>query len=144
MVLLIIIPTKWLFHWGALPHFQTNHICPSFGRANCWHLLKRDQTCQVKQVKPMGLIKHCYLNSFKSSKDVQFQCGCVRSLPQENLFNRKKKKVMMTSGFWCLSLSDHDKHIWRCPKIQASSKSSKTSHLGLSENVGYIPNEIAI
>jgi len=29
-------------------------------------------------------------NSFKSSKDVQFQYGCVWSLPQENLFNRKK------------------------------------------------------
>ena len=24
--------------------------------------------------------------------------------------------------------TDHDKHIWRCPKIEGSSKSSKTSH----------------
>ena len=35
MVLLIIIPTKWLFHWGFGPHFQTYHLMSTVWKESC-------------------------------------------------------------------------------------------------------------
>ena len=48
MVLLIIIPIKWLFHWEYTQHFQTNpygtHIVPCKDVvSDLGHLLRRNQ-----------------------------------------------------------------------------------------------------